>query len=98
MTLQEFRNQMPITEECIYFQTGTASPTPGEVLDAVDRVTNQTITRRLEPRRAGDPAELVSDPSRIRETLPWQPRHADLEQIIAHALQWERKLSDLRGE
>ncbi|HAL90369.1 MAG TPA: UDP-glucose 4-epimerase GalE, partial [Erythrobacter sp.] len=69
-----------------------------EVLDAVDRVTNQTITRRLEPRRAGDPAELVSDPSRIRETLPWQPRHADLEQIIAHALQWERKLSDLRGE
>ena len=48
--------------------------------------------------RAGDPAELVSDPSRIRETLPWQPRHADLEQIIAHALQWERKLSDLRGE
>ena len=69
-----------------------------EVLDAVDRGTNQTITRRLEPRRAGDPAELVSDPSRIRETLPWQPRHADLEQIIAHALQWERKLSDLRGE
>ena len=69
-----------------------------EVLDAVDRVTNQTITRRLEPRRAGDPADLVSDPSRIRETLPWQPRHADLEQIIAHALQWERKLSDLRGE
>ena len=69
-----------------------------EVLDAVDRVTNQTIERRLEARRAGDPAELVSDPSRIRETLPWQPKHADLSQIITHALQWERKLSDLRGE
>jgi UDP-glucose 4-epimerase len=68
------------------------------VLDAVDRVTNQTIERRLEARRAGDPAELVSDPSRIRETLPWQPKHADLAQIITHALQWERKLSDLRGE
>mgnify|MGYP002034613852 FL=1 len=69
-----------------------------EVLDAVDRVTNQTIARRMEPRRVGDPAELVSDPSRIRETLPWQPKHADLGDIIAHALQWERKLSELRGE
>ncbi|MBD3729186.1 MAG: UDP-glucose 4-epimerase GalE [Sphingomonadales bacterium] len=69
-----------------------------EVLDAVDRVTNRTIARRLEPRRAGDPDSLVSDPSRIRATLPWQPKHADLDEIIAHALQWERRLSEIRGE
>lgn len=69
-----------------------------EVLDAVDRVTNRTIDRRLEGRRAGDPGSLVSDPSRIRATLPWQPQHADLDTIIAHALAWERKLTDLRGD
>ncbi|TMM47166.1 UDP-glucose 4-epimerase GalE [Qipengyuania marisflavi] len=68
-----------------------------EVLDAVDRVTNQTITRKLEPRRAGDPGELVSDPARIRATLTWQPQHEDLGEIISHALQWERRLSELRG-
>ena len=68
-----------------------------EVLNAVDRVTNATIERRLEPRRAGDPAELVSDPSRIRATLPWQPQHDDLGTIIEHALQWERRLSEIRG-
>ncbi|NNC52182.1 MAG: UDP-glucose 4-epimerase GalE [Erythrobacter sp.] len=68
-----------------------------EVLDAVDRVTNTKIKRRMEPRRAGDPAELVSDPSRIRATVPWQPRHDDLGEIITHALQWERKLSEIRG-
>ncbi|MGE5952529.1 MAG: UDP-glucose 4-epimerase GalE [Qipengyuania vulgaris] len=68
-----------------------------EVLDAVDRVTNTKIERRMEPRRAGDPAELISDPSRIRATVPWQPRHDDLGEIIAHALQWERKLSEIRG-
>ena len=67
-----------------------------EVLDAVDRVTNQKIDRRMEPRRAGDPGMLISDPSRIRATLPWQPQYADLDTIIAHALAWERKLSDLR--
>ena len=69
-----------------------------EVLDAVDRVTNMTIERRIEGRRAGDPGSLVSDPSRIRATLPWEPQHADLDEIIRHALQWERKLSEIRGD
>ena len=68
-----------------------------EVLDAVDRVTNTKIERRMQPRRAGDPAELVSDPSRIRATVPWQPKHDDLGEIITHALQWERRLSEIRG-
>ena len=68
-----------------------------EVLDAVDRVTNQTIKRRLRSRRAGDPGELVSDPSRIRANLPWTPQHDDLDEIVAHALQWERKLADRQG-
>ncbi|MDG5747763.1 UDP-glucose 4-epimerase GalE [Qipengyuania sp. XHP0207] len=69
-----------------------------EVLDAVDRVTNQTIERRMEARRAGDPGQLVSDPSRIRETLPWKPRFADLDTIVSHALQWERRLAEIREE
>ena len=69
-----------------------------EVLDAVDRVTNRKIERRLEPRRAGDPASLVSDPSLIRATLPWQPRYDNLDKIVTHALAWERKLAEIRGE
>ncbi len=68
-----------------------------EVLDAVDRVTNSRIERRMAPRREGDPPRLVSDPSRIKTMLPWQPRHADLGTIIEHALAWERRLADLRG-
>jgi UDP-glucose 4-epimerase len=69
-----------------------------EVLDAVDRVTNMTIERRPQPRRAGDPDSLISDPSRIRATLPWTPRYADLDTIVGHALAWERKLSEMRGQ
>ncbi|MFU7527461.1 UDP-glucose 4-epimerase GalE [Qipengyuania sp. ASV99] len=68
-----------------------------EVLDAVDRVTNMTIDRRIEARRAGDPDSLICDSSRIRSVLPWQPRHDDLDTIIAHALTWERKLAQIRG-
>ncbi len=68
-----------------------------EVLDSVDRVTNREVKRDMQPRRPGDAGELVSDPSRIRETLPWQPRFADLDTIIGHALQWERKLDAIRA-
>ena len=68
-----------------------------EVLDAVDRVTNRTIARQIEGRRAGDPASLISDPALLRATLSWQPKHDNLDTIIAHALAWERKLSELRG-
>jgi len=69
-----------------------------EVLDAVDRVTNRTIDRRLQGRRAGDPDALISDNRRIKSTLPWQPRYADLDTIVGHALAWERKLGEIRGE
>ncbi|WP_257541154.1 UDP-glucose 4-epimerase GalE [Sphingobium sp. CFD-1] len=68
-----------------------------EVLDAVDRVTNIKIERRMEGRRAGDPDSLISDNRAIMNEFPWEPRHADLEQIVTHALAWERKLSEIRG-
>jgi UDP-glucose 4-epimerase len=68
-----------------------------DVLGAVDRVTNQTIERVLSPRRAGDPDALISDNARIKATLPWVPQYADLDTIVAHALQWERRLSEIRA-
>jgi UDP-glucose 4-epimerase len=65
-----------------------------EVLDAVDRVTNMKLDRRIEPRRAGDPPALVSDNRAILATLDWQPKRADLDVIVADALAWERKLAE----
>jgi UDP-glucose 4-epimerase len=63
-----------------------------EVLDAVDRVTNMKLNRRMEPRRAGDPDALVADNSRILATLDWVPKRADLDGIVKDALAWERRL------
>jgi UDP-glucose 4-epimerase len=69
-----------------------------EVLDAVDRVTNLKIERTVEGRRLGDSDSLVSDNRRIKATLPWVPKFADLDTIVQHALAWERKLGEIRGE
>jgi len=64
-----------------------------EVLDSVDRIAGSNIVRRLEPRRAGDPAALIADNSRILEATPWRPRLAELDTIVTHALAWERTLA-----
>ena len=68
-----------------------------EVLDAVDRVTNMKIDRKLEARRPGDPDALVANNAKILATLPWRPRRDDLDTIVADALAWERKLAERRG-
>ena len=68
-----------------------------EVLDAVDRVTNHKLDRRMEGRRAGDPDALVADNGAILAALPWRPRHDDLDGIVRDALAWERKLAERRG-
>ena len=65
-----------------------------QVLDAVDRVTNLTVERRYEGRRAGDPAALVADNTAILAALPWRPARDDLDTIVADALAWERGLAE----
>ncbi len=65
-----------------------------EVLDAVDRVTNAAVERRLAPRRAGDPPALIADNRKILATLPWRPERDNLDTIVADALAWERKLAE----
>lgn len=65
-----------------------------QVLDAVDRVTNMTIDRRIEGRRAGDPAALIADNGAILAALPWRPKYADLDRIVTDALAWERILAE----
>ncbi len=64
-----------------------------EVLDAVDRVTGQALRRITAPRRPGDVARLVADPARIRAAFGWQPRHDDLDGIVADAIAWEHRLA-----
>jgi UDP-glucose 4-epimerase len=81
-----------LTMNCGY---GTGFSVLG-VLDAVDRVTNMQINRVMGPRRAGDPDSLISDNSRIKATLPWVPKYADLDVIVGHAVAWERRLSEIR--
>lgn len=64
-----------------------------EVLDAVAKISGQTLNIIEQPRRAGDPPELIARSERLKSLLGWQPRHDDLDVIVATALNWERHLA-----
>jgi len=56
-----------------------------EVIRTVESVTGRPVPAHDAPRRPGDPAVLVADPSRARQTLGWTPRFTALSDHIAHA-------------
>lgn len=62
-----------------------------QVAEAVDRVLGRPLSKVEAPRRAGDPVELVADSARLRHLLGWHPRLDDLDLIVRHALEWERR-------
>lgn len=58
-----------------------------QVIDAVKQVTHKPIAIVDAPRRAGDPAVLVADASKIKHKLAWQPQYTDLNLMVKHAWQ-----------
>lgn len=68
-----------------------------EVLDTLDKVNGSAIERRMGPRRAGDPPQLVAANQRLVERLGWRPKRDDLDGIVRDALNWERKLAAERA-
>ncbi|MEN3009368.1 MAG: UDP-glucose 4-epimerase GalE [Candidatus Bipolaricaulaceae bacterium] len=62
-----------------------------EVVEVCRRVTGRAIPVREGPRRPGDPAVLVADPSRAMRELRWQPQFTDLTSIVETAWRWMRR-------
>jgi UDP-glucose-4-epimerase GalE len=59
-----------------------------EVIAAVERVTGAAVPVEFRPRRAGDPPVLVAAAQRARDELGFEPRHSDLDTIVATAFRW----------
>lgn len=65
-----------------------------DMVHAVETVTGRPLPKEFGPRRDGDAAVMISDPSLIRSTLDWHPRHDSLEEMARTAISWERQLTD----
>ena len=64
-----------------------------QVIATAESITGLKANVIEAPRRAGDPPELIADPSRARELLGWTPRHSALDTIIETAWKWETRSS-----
>ena len=61
-----------------------------EVIEACRAVTGRKIPTTIQPRRAGDSAELVADCRLARQLLGWTPRYDSIEAIVETAWRWHR--------
>lgn len=59
-----------------------------EIIATAEAVTGRKIPVVFGPRRAGDPSELVADPSRAMEILRWQAVHLEPCEHIDSAWRW----------
>ena len=61
-----------------------------EILKAVEQATRNPVHRKEVPRRAGDPPELVADPTRAQQLLGWKAT-GSLRDIVTTAWDWMQK-------
>ena len=62
-----------------------------QVLDSAGEALGSPVPSDNAPRRAGDPPELVADPSLAMKTLGWSPALSDLPTILETAVGWHRR-------
>ncbi len=63
-----------------------------EVLNSVERVHGKPLNIVEEPRRAGDPPQLIAKVEAIHAALSWEVKYDDLDMIVKTSLDWEKKL------
>ena len=79
----------PVTLNCGYGHGYSVR----EVLSAVETANGAPLNIVEEPRRAGDPPELVAVSDKIERVLGWTPKYDDLDTIVRTSLEWERKIA-----
>jgi len=65
-----------------------------EIIGSVERVGGRPVPVRNSGRRAGDPAVLLADSSRAKDTLGWAPANSNLDTITGTAWRWHTRRHD----
>lgn len=65
-----------------------------EVIETVRRVTGMDVPFDAGPRRPGDPPVLVSDATRARDLLGWEPTASDIDHIVRTAWDWFKSVKE----
>ncbi len=61
-----------------------------QVIERVKAISGRDFPVVIADPRPGDPACVTADAQKIKEVLNWQPKHEDLDEIIASTIDWEK--------
>ncbi len=61
-----------------------------EVAQTIAQLLNVETKIEFAPRRLGDPAVLVGDPSQFLNDFSWHPEHTDIKKVLTNAIQWHQ--------
>jgi len=62
-----------------------------DVIGAVRTATGREVPHVLRPRRAGDPPQLVADPSLAKAVLGWSAEYRDIRRTVETAWAWHQR-------
>ena len=65
-----------------------------EVIRETNKICNGSINYKFADRRKGDAQKLVSDISKIKRSINWEPKFNNLNKIINSSIIWEKELNE----
>ena len=73
------------------FNLGSGAPASNkQLIDAVQKHAG-TIKVEMHENRPGDPAYLVADITKVKQTLGWEPTQSSVDNVVATAVKWYNK-------
>jgi UDP-glucose 4-epimerase len=84
---------VPGTFQCYNVGTGVGNSVK-QVIEAAREVTGHDIPAQPSARRAGDPAELFADPTKVMNDLDWKPKYTDIVETVRTAWNWHKAHPD----
>ena len=73
------------------FNLGSGAPASNkELIDAVQKHAG-TMKVEMHENRPGDPAYLVADITKVKQTLGWEPSQSSVDNVVATAVKWYNK-------
>lgn len=89
MALMLDRFQSPPIYTTVNVSSGQATSIL-QLIAAAEEITGNKITYGFERQRPGDVSFMVGHNSKIKRLLQWEPKHSDVYNIMATAIEWER--------